>query len=93
MAADSIKEAVTKSRGIQKKYSPFITINDKAEASKTKGRLYGLAVSVKDNICTKGLQTTTAGSKILEGYIPPIDAACIENKEGAKHYNREDRAG
>ena len=83
-AADSIKEAVAKSKEIQKKYSPFITINEKAEASRTKGRLYGLAVSVKDNICTKGLQTT-AGSKILEGYIPPFDATCIEKikNEGA----------
>ena len=83
-AADSIKEAVAKSKEIQKKYSPFITINEKAEVSKTKGRLYGLAVSVKDNICTKGIQTT-AGSKILEGYIPPFDATCIEKikNEGA----------
>ena len=81
---ESMQEAVASSNRIQKKYTPFITINDKPEVPKTKGRLYGLAVSVKDNICTKGLQTT-AGSKVLGGYVPPFDATCIEKikKEGA----------
>jgi aspartyl-tRNA(Asn)/glutamyl-tRNA(Gln) amidotransferase subunit A len=71
-----------KAREIQKKYSPFITIADKE--TKGKGKLAGIAISVKDNICTAGMQTT-AGSKILEGYIPPFNATCVEKvlKEGA----------
>ena len=71
-----MKDILEKSREIQKKYSPFITIADKVKA-KTKGRLSGIAISVKDNICTAGMQTT-AGSKILEGYIPPFNATCVE---------------
>jgi len=40
------------------------------------GRLKGYTVSVKDNVCVKGLQST-AGSKVLEGYVPPFDATVI----------------
>jgi len=40
--------------------------------------LYGLPISVKDNICVKGVQSC-AGSKILEGYIPPFDATAVAN--------------
>jgi len=70
-----------KAKDIQKKYSPFITIAGKE--TKGKGKLNGMAISVKDNICTAGMQTT-AGSKILEGYIPPFNATCVEKvlKEG-----------
>jgi len=48
------------------------------------GKLKGYTVSVKDNICVKGMQST-AGSKILEGYIPPFDATVISKcrAEGA----------
>ena len=74
---DLVKESIEKSLLIQKKYTPFITINEKAVAPTARGRLYGLAVSIKDNICTKDIQTT-AGSKVLEGYIPPFDATCVE---------------
>ncbi len=34
-------------------------------------------ISVKDNICTKDLETT-AGSRILDGYIPPFDATVVQ---------------
>ncbi len=39
--------------------------------------LWGVPVTVKDAISTKGL-ATTAGSRILEGYVPPYDAFVVE---------------
>ena len=54
------------------------------ETTSGQGRLEGYAVSVKDCICTKGLESK-AGSKILEGYIPPFDATVVQKArmEGA----------
>jgi aspartyl-tRNA(Asn)/glutamyl-tRNA(Gln) amidotransferase subunit A len=46
--------------------------------------LKGLAIAVKDNICTKGM-LTSCGSKILAGYKPQYDATAVEKltKAGA----------
>jgi aspartyl-tRNA(Asn)/glutamyl-tRNA(Gln) amidotransferase subunit A len=46
------------------------------------GPLAGLAVAVKDNICTRGILTTCA-SRILEGFTPPYSATVVELVEGA----------
>ncbi len=54
------------------------------EAEKTNGPLNGVAIAVKDNICTKGLQTT-CGSRILQNYRAHYDATAIArlNEAGA----------
>ncbi len=44
--------------------------------------LAGVPVAVKDNICTRGIETTAA-SRILEGYQPPYDATVIARLEAA----------
>ncbi|MCB0341953.1 MAG: Asp-tRNA(Asn)/Glu-tRNA(Gln) amidotransferase subunit GatA [Pseudobdellovibrionaceae bacterium] len=46
------------------------------------GPLAGIPVAIKDLLCTTGLQTT-AGSKILEGFVPPYSATVVERLESA----------
>lgn len=52
--------------------------------SRYHGKLFGVPVTVKDAICVKGIESK-AGSKILRGYKPVIDAHVIERAraEGA----------
>src|SRR6476646_2054922 len=40
------------------------------------GSLRGLPIAVKDIFCTEGVPTT-AGSRILEGYLPPYTATAV----------------
>ena len=61
---------------INKKYGFLNTIIKNPKTASGKGPLAGVAISVKDNICVKDIQST-AGSKILEDYIPPFDATSI----------------
>ncbi|MBW2976722.1 aspartyl/glutamyl-tRNA amidotransferase subunit A [Candidatus Woesearchaeota archaeon] len=51
-------------------------IKNNAKEIKNK-KLLGVAVSVKDNICVKNVEST-AGSRILKGYKPLFDATVIK---------------
>ena len=44
--------------------------------------LAGVPIAVKDVVVTKG-QPTTAGSRILEGWVPPYDATLVEKLRAA----------
>lgn len=46
------------------------------------GPLKGVAVAIKDNICTKGMQTT-CGSRILHNYKAQYDATAVERLNAA----------
>ncbi len=78
-----IKKIIEETKKIDKEYHYFNKINENQEKG-VNGKLEGIAVSVKDCICVKGLESK-AGSKILEGYKPVFDATVIEKvkKEGA----------
>ena len=44
--------------------------------------LAGVPVALKDNLCTTGV-TTTAGSRILESFVPPYNATVVDRLEQA----------
>lgn len=41
------------------------------------GPLQGIPIALKDNLTTRGVQTTAA-SQILDGYVPPYDATVVK---------------
>src|SRR3989338_3421194 len=66
-------------------YLNFISKDLATKQSKqSKGKLAGLFLSIKDNICVQDVPST-AGSKILSNYKPPFNATAVQKaiNEGA----------
>lgn len=79
---DFAPRILEKARSIQSRYSAFITLNERLASEKTPKHQMRLPFSIKDNICTRGLRTT-AGSKILDNYVPPFDATAVHQIKNA----------
>ena len=61
------EEALAKAKALDQKEDP-------------KGKLFGMVISIKDNICYAG-KSSTAASKILEGFVSTYTATAIEKLE------------
>ena len=80
---DLVKEAID---NIEKNedLKAFITLDKEGALKRAKelegkevdNLLFGIPIAIKDNICTEGIMTT-AGSHILEGFMPIYDATLI----------------
>jgi len=57
-------------------------IDRRRERGEALGPLAGVPIAIKDAICTRGTPTT-AGSRILERYVPPYDATVVERLRAA----------
>ncbi|MBS7654076.1 MAG: Asp-tRNA(Asn)/Glu-tRNA(Gln) amidotransferase subunit GatA [Candidatus Bathyarchaeia archaeon] len=87
-AEDYIWSIINRAKSVDGKINAFITMASEEALEKARdidrkiargekiGRLAGVAVAVKDNICTFGIRTTCA-SRMLEDFIPPYDATVI----------------
>ncbi len=57
-------------------------VDDDVANGRDPGALAGVPVALKDNVCTRGVPTS-AGSRILEGWVPPYSATVVERLAAA----------
>ena len=92
-ATDACETALARINTVDQRIGAFLSVNadgarqraghlDRAADRGACGRLAGVPIAVKDNICTEGLPTT-AGSRMLQGYRPPYTATAVARLEAA----------
>ncbi|WIA11840.1 hypothetical protein OEZ85_011927 [Tetradesmus obliquus] len=81
-------------KSVEGQVHSFLTVNEEhalAQAAavdaaiargEAAGPLAGVPIAIKDSICTAGLRTT-AGSRVLDSYLPPFDATAVARLKAA----------
>ncbi len=89
LSNNEIKEHILhikeKAKKLNKDYNFMITFNEEDPKDFQETKLKGLVVSVKDCFTTKNMRTT-AGSKILEDYVPTFDATIVKRLKDSGAY-------
>ncbi|MEM2875764.1 MAG: Asp-tRNA(Asn)/Glu-tRNA(Gln) amidotransferase subunit GatA [Candidatus Bathyarchaeia archaeon] len=95
-ATEVVESVFDRISAVEDKLNCYVTLNreaalkraemldEEASGKKFYGRLFGVPIAVKDNICTKGIRTTCS-SRILQNFIPVYNATVVERieREGA----------
>jgi aspartyl-tRNA(Asn)/glutamyl-tRNA(Gln) amidotransferase subunit A len=92
-ALEVCRTSLARAERLNPAMNAFITINAEAALDRAADLdrrhhevaelpLLGVPIAVKDNICTRGVRTT-AGSRVLEHFVPPYDATVIERLHAA----------
>ncbi len=88
-AQECVEEIYERINSIEKTLNAYVTLTEVQALKKAKeidkritegkptGKLAGVAIAVKDAICTKSIPTTCS-SHMLEDFVPPYDAEVIE---------------
>ncbi len=82
---DIVNSVYNRAQSIDKKIRAYVLLDegraikeaDDLSIKKAGGKLKGIPVAIKDNICVNG-ELTTCASKILHGFEPPYNATVIE---------------
>lgn len=86
-AEDWVADTLRRIAEADKHVQAFLHVDGDAALARAKsndvlGLLSGVPYALKDNMCTAGVRTT-AGSRILENYIPPYTATAAAKLEAA----------
>ena len=92
-AVEVCRASLARIEALNQSLNAFITVDadgalrraadiDRGSATASDVPLLGVPVAIKDNICTRGLRTT-AGSRVLENYVPPFSATVVDRLEAA----------
>ncbi|MBV5260903.1 Asp-tRNA(Asn)/Glu-tRNA(Gln) amidotransferase subunit GatA [Synechococcus moorigangaii CMS01] len=88
-AVEIMTETFARIEAVEPKVKAFLTltkeqalaqaarVDAKIAAGETIGLLEGIPIAIKDNLCTKGIQTTCA-SRILEGFVPTYESTVTQ---------------
>ncbi|MBU8906406.1 Asp-tRNA(Asn)/Glu-tRNA(Gln) amidotransferase subunit GatA [Desertibacillus haloalkaliphilus] len=93
--SDLVDASYKRIHEVDEKVKAFVTLDEEnarayakqldaaLDKEESRGLLFGLPAGIKDNIVTKGLETTCA-SKLLSNFNPMHDATVVKNLQGAE---------